>query len=53
MPGNGETLTDPRPVFDWADALDPDGDVISYTLLITGSEIFTPVLGQEVTATTL
>jgi hypothetical protein len=39
-PTNGVTVTNPRPTFDWLDASDPGGAVVSYTLLITGSGAF-------------
>jgi hypothetical protein len=38
-PANGLTVTNARPIFDWADAADADG-VISYTLRISGSGTF-------------
>jgi hypothetical protein len=40
-PTNGITVTNPRPPFDWLDASDPGGAVVSYTVLITGSGVFT------------
>ncbi|MCK6627370.1 MAG: hypothetical protein L6R45_19605 [Anaerolineae bacterium] len=35
-PAPGVILADFRPGFDWADAVDPEGSPISYTLVITG-----------------
>ncbi len=49
-PTNGITITNPRATFEWAAADDPDG-VISYTLLVTGSDAFTGLSGQAATAT--
>jgi hypothetical protein len=51
-PPDGATIADAQPTFDWADASDPGGSVMSYTLVITGpagvmgvtttASIFTP-----------
>ncbi len=46
-PARGSTVTDPSPTFDWADA---EGTVISYTLLITGGQVFSGLLGPGPTA---
>jgi hypothetical protein len=46
-PTQGNTVTNPKPAFDWDDA---DGPVISYTLLITGPDTFAGVLGPSTTA---
>ncbi|MBN1995263.1 MAG: hypothetical protein JW953_21415 [Anaerolineae bacterium] len=41
-PTNGVTITNPRPTFAWADAVTDDpGGIISYTLLLTGSQAYT------------
>ncbi len=45
-PIHGAILTDFRPSFDWADAVDPESSPISYTLVITG-----PATTQVVTTT--
>ena len=47
-PANGATITSPRPTFDWDDA---EGAVISYTVLITGSQPFPGPAGQTSTVT--
>lgn len=35
-PAHGATIATFTPMFDWADAADPEGSVITYTLIITG-----------------
>lgn len=35
-PANGSTVDTFRPTFDWADAVDPEGSAVTYTLVITG-----------------
>ena len=50
-PANGETITTFEPVFDWLDAADPDGYLMTYTLIVTGSEGFTALAAASVTTT--
>jgi hypothetical protein len=50
-PANGETIPTFEPVFDWLDAADPDEDLITYTLIVTGSEGFTALAAASITTT--
>jgi hypothetical protein len=50
-PASGETVTTFKPVFDWADATNPEEALITYTLIVTGDEGLTTLATASATTT--
>ncbi|HXV99361.1 MAG TPA: Ig-like domain-containing protein, partial [Anaerolineae bacterium] len=51
-PADGSTVATFTPIFDWADASDPEGSTISYTLMITTSASPTTTTSVIITSST-